>query len=239
MIKKEWLWMEYQKGTGLPHSCGAQGCLIAPTNFLSPAECVGWANKVKQLKPYWSNRGHFYTLGAATYQDDPLSYPQIAEALNPLLHEHFEPLLRKVYNHYTTPYTQLKGVARAGFHIFDKTSNGLVGNAHIDEPFKRVKWPSEHFTNPFSFTMLLEQPAAGAGMDYWSDSTDEDLHRATTEGIYPPHEHLQYELGVLYTHDGLTPHRIANKGDMLNNEYRITLQGHGLTLAHGRRVIYF
>jgi hypothetical protein len=65
--------------------------------------------------------------------------------------------------------------------------------------------------------MLLEQPAAGAGMDYWPDSTDEDLNRAITEGIYPPHEHLQYELGVLYTHDGLTPHRIANKGDMLNS----------------------
>ncbi len=240
MLKKEWLWMDdKQRDTGSPHSCGAQGCLIAPTKFLTPDECQDWASKVKHQSNNWVDRGHFYTLGAVTYQDPIHKYPELANKTNPCLEQHFEVLLRKLCKFYDAPYEQLDGVGRPGFHIFDHTSNGLMGSAHIDEPFAKVKWPSEHFTHPFSFTMVLEQPAVGAGMDYWPSTTEEELRRVIKEDIYPPHEHLTYELGVLYTHDGLFPHRIANNGDMRQGEFRITLQGHGLTLASGRRVLYF
>tara|TARA_R110000824_G_scaffold207399_3_gene392815 strand:- start:2063 stop:2785 length:723 start_codon:yes stop_codon:yes gene_type:complete len=240
MIKKEWLWMDdKQRDTASPHPCGAQGCLIAPTKFLTEQECSDLANLVKKLRFCWIDRGHFFTLGAATYQDGVSEYPSRANRLNTILTKNFEPLLHKLHEFYEACYEQPWGIARPGFHIFDETSNGLMGCAHIDEPFSKVAWPSKGFTNPFSFTMLLEQPAVGAGMDYWPDSTGEDLHRVVKEDIYPPHEHLQYELGVLYTHDGLFPHRIANKGDMSDSEHRITLQGHGLTLDDGRRLLYF
>lgn len=240
MINKEWLWMsDKQRGTALPHSCDAQGCLIASTKLLTLGSCAYWAEKVKSQSEHWVNRGHFYTLGAATYQDPVNEYPELANQRNQCIEQHFETLLRKVCEFYEAPYEQLEGVGRPGFHIFDHTSNGLMGSAHIDEPFEKVRWPSEHFTNPFSFTMLLEQPSVGAGMDYWPEATGEDLRRVIKEDVYPIHEHMDYKLGVLYTHDGLFPHRIANNGDMKQGEYRITLQGHGLTLANGHRVLYF
>ena len=58
-----------QRDTASPHPCGAQGCLIAPTKFLTEQECSDLANLVKKLRFCWIERGHFFTLGAATYQD--------------------------------------------------------------------------------------------------------------------------------------------------------------------------
>ena len=228
-----------QRDTVFPHSCDAQGCLIASHKFLTMGECIGWSSKVKTLQDKWIDRGHFNTLGSATYQDPSDAYPTIANLNNPTLHEHFEPLLRKVYDFYKADYEQPNGVAFPGFHIFREDANGKQGHAHIDEPFIHINWGQE-IRNPFSFTLLIEQPKVGASMDYWDQVvTEEHLKKVLLEDIYPEHKHFRYSLGILYTHNGLFPHRIANTGDMQTGEYRITLQGHGVTLENGKRVLYF
>jgi hypothetical protein len=125
-----------------------------------------------------------------------------------------------------------------GFHNFEFKSNGRQGNPHIDEPFKRIDWGVE-YTNPFSFTLALELPEVGGGLDYWRDCSDAQLDEFNAIGRLPPHTRFPYEVGKLYAYDGLTPHRIANFGDMKPDEARITIQGHGVTLADGITAVYF
>jgi hypothetical protein len=119
--------------------------------------------------------------------------------------------------------------ALPGFHIFDDRTNGYPGHPHIDEPFKRCAWPAK-VCEPQSFTLPLAIPEAGAGLDYWPDYTDAEIEEYISTGALPQPEYLPYELGVLYVHDGLTPHRIANPGDMAKGEQRMTLQGHSAYL---------
>ena len=131
-----------------------------------------------------------------------------------------------------------EGFGYPSFHVFDDRVGDTVGHPHIDEPFKRVAWP-EPFTNPFSFTVAVELPSEGGGLDYWPDYTDEQIDAYIATDELPEPEYIPYQLGTMYVHDGFTPHRIANRFGVKAGEYRITLQGHGATLASGTTVVYF
>ena len=129
--------------------------------------------------------------------------------------------------------------ALTSFHIFDHEANGLEGQIHIDEPYERIELP-EGWSDPFSFTMAVELPAGGGGMNYWKGITDEQMehYKVFPVGIPTP-EYFPYELGVLYVHSGLFPHQIANPCTIGEDEYRITLQGHGVVLRTGHVALYF
>jgi hypothetical protein len=79
-------------------------------------------------------------------------------------------------------------------------------------------------------------------MDYWAGRNSADTLNVYNESYLigvPEFTHLRYEAGTMYVHDGLKPHRIANCGDMVDGEHRITIQGHGVTLSNGVTAIYF
>lgn len=202
-----------------------------------------WADRVKYWRQLWVDRGGFYTIGASTYLDDPEVYPAIAKARNfntkTTLAGLWHPLTEALPKHWVPnravhhPYTGFMGV-----HIFTPETNGTQGHPHIDEPFTRIDW-GQHFSNPFSFTLALEMPKAGGGLDFWPNATDEQIEDYIEEDTLPEHDHIRYAEGFLYVHDGLTPHRIANCGDMEEGEHRITVQGHGVTLEDGTTAIYF
>lgn len=204
--------------------------------------CPSVAERVMDLQDFWINRGGFYTLGAATYQDCPLAYPAIANAFNPIIEQYFSSLLRVLQSVLSRMHcrnvVRLNGVGLPSFHIFTPEANGMVGSPHVDEPYKRVRWPSE-ISNPFSFTLPVMLPACGGGMNVWPDCTEAQIDHFAACGELPPAEYFPYEVGKLYTHSGETPHQIASTGDLAEGEARITLQGHGVTLASGEMVLYF
>jgi hypothetical protein len=203
--------------------------------FISRDTAREMAFNVDLNKGWWVERGSpgFYTLGAATYQDCPEAYPKLAYAYNSILDNYFERLyciltsgLQAFFNAACTAYHMN---AMPGFHIFDHRTNGTVGHPHIDEPFTRCKWPSE-VSDPFTFTVLLEAPKTGAGLDYWPEHTEQQIDDYMQTGELPEPVYLPYEIGNLYIHSGLFPHRIANPGDMTMGERRVSFQGHGVWL---------
>jgi len=201
--------------------------------LLDQTECYAVADEVAALAPFWVNRGWGWTLGAATYCDTPEVYPAYSRYCNLVLQHKFSDLYKRVFAQLETVTGKevkvLDGTAYPSFHVFTADSNGFQGHPHIDEPFKRIKWPS-HISSPFSFTMAVALPECGGGMGYWPDATDEQIEAFIKSGDLPEPKLFDYELGTLYVHDGMTPHRIESYGDMKHNEARITLQGHGVSL---------
>ena len=218
---------------------------ITTTKLWDEDRCAEIAKTVKRHKELWIDRGGFYTMGAATYQDAIEDYIRVAHDYNchiaVLFGQELIELGDKLEILLGIEVTQNQNTALPSFHIFDASASGMIGHPHIDEPHLRVEWQSE-VVDTFSFTVLLEAPEAGAGMDVWPDCTDEQMDEYVESGELPEHVYMPYTLGDLVIHDGLTPHRIANPAagnEIRVGEHRITLQGHGATLANGETCIYF
>ena len=212
---------------------------ITSEQVLDSGDCARHAAKVLDLFKYWRHRGTFYTIGASTYNDDPMEYMDIACRDNSVLNRHFGALLQALADWFSVKlekeviYLHTHGLP--GFHIFDHTANGKEGSIHIDQPETRCWWPCKT-TDRFSFTAPLELPQGQGGLNlYEGDANTINNHT----GALPKPEYYPYEIGKLYIHDGQTIHQIANPVDMETNQYRITLQGHGATLEDGRVVLYF
>ena len=213
----------------------------------TPEQCDRLAKHVVNQAHYMIKRGEgFYTLGASTYLDDPMHYEGIAANTNILLEREFPAVLVAVdavlSEHFKVPATHTNihsnGLALPGFHIFDSNSAGLEGSVHIDEPYDRIDWRGVEWHSPFSFTVPLQLPTLGGGLDYWPNVTDEEMETYEREGALPPFEYLAYAVGNMYLHDGHTPHRISNRHPVPLDEYRISIQGHGVHTADGI-VVYF
>jgi hypothetical protein len=215
--------------------------VIEKLEFLTQKECWRVRGSVMKMRSQWIDRGMFWTLGAATYQDSALAYPALAERINASLMEEFYELyavLAVVIGLRTKMSVgNLNMTALPGFHIFNDKAGTRPGHIHIDEPYERVRWPLEP-RDPFSFTAPLALPKGGGGLDYWPNCTDEQMEAYLERGALPEAEYCPYEVGKLYLHDGKFPHRIANPCELSPGDWRITLQGHGVTLGD-KIALYF
>lgn len=219
--------------------------MITAHDFLTEGQSQAVTQQVKDLSWLFQDRDSFYTLGAATYQDNPVAYPFIADAFNKPMYHTMKELYEKLWRELpaimgvdlpcSTPF---RGFGLAGFHIFDSKSQGLSGSVHVDEPYDRLDLSDYDWRDPFSFTVPVELPTLGGGCDFWFGCTDEDIEIFETHNELPPETYVPYELGKLYLHDGKTPHRIANPNPIPDGEYRITLQGHGFVTDKGI-IVYF
>lgn len=218
---------------------------ITERGIWSANECADVAKLVKALPDYWIDRGVFWTVGAATYQDPPHAYTGIANCANIVLDHYFYSL--PVFKHllcelsiiYGANVVVMRDFARPSFHVFTDKANGLNGSLHVDEPYKHLRLP-KGWHSPTSFTMALEMPKKGGGMNYWSNETmpiQQEFHQ--DDKLPPPDAHLEYALGVLYKHDGLFYHQISNNHPAAPDDFRITLQGHTVTLPTGDVLAYF
>jgi hypothetical protein len=206
-------------------------------------QCQQIAKRVISQSHYMIKRGEgFYTLGASTYLDDPMHYQGIAANTNVRLNDMFEFQLEGVQEalseHFSSEVFFATHLALPGFHIFDSQSAGLEGSVHIDEPYDRIDWRGVEWHSPFSFTVPLQLPTLGGGLDHWPNATDEEMEAYARDGSLPPFEYLAYEVGKMYLHDGHTPHRISNRYPVPLDEYRISIQGHGVFTADGI-IVYF
>lgn len=201
-------------------------------------ECTSLTEEVLQLDRFLVDRGGFYTLGAACYLDDPLAYPAIANAFNVVLGQALGKMYDRVNEvlskHFGMPVGRMSGgFGLPSFHVFDEKSNGLEASIHIDEPYSRVSFQGVEWHDPFSFTLPVSIPTAGAGLDFWWGATERDIKKYPTTPEYVP-----YRLGQMYIHDGMTPHRIASVAPIPEGEMRVTLQGHGVHVEDGV-LVYF
>ena len=182
----------------------------------------------------WIDWKHFFTLGTTTYMEDPWSYMAHANLERPRMEEAFgwayKALGMALEAHFGKPVAQHPNAACPGFHIFFKTD--VAPQIHYDIPFQKVFWP-EPFDSVFTFTLPILLPSAGGGLDIWNNHTPDTARHAE------PDQHVEYEVGELYVHNGLTTHGISIKYPMGEGEYRVTLQGHGARLALSDVLVVF
>ncbi len=224
----------------------------APVPVLEPAHCAELCRRLQALSNDWTprraleNQEHvFHTLGAATYLDPPAAYDDRARMSNPILRDNFSDLYGAVAAAIETatgrPARLSDRLGLPGFHIFrgePRVPPGLMfgGTIHMDKPHERHAFPFE-ITETLSLTLPLAIPASGAGMYFWPD-----VPPARLTGPKAPHDmspgqygwfdankrFVGYAVGAMALHDGQTVHQLANPGPTRIDEYRISLQGHGV-----------
>jgi len=198
----------------------------------------------------------FYTLGTSTYLDMENAHGKNAEFTNNLLLENFGdmyqvlvPCLEGALNE---KIMLMPGFNIPGFHIFNTdelpspgVENG--GSVHRDYPDYSAEFDFKYI-RPISFTLMLQAPANGAGMNYWDDERlseeityfqtfcgmDEDMF----ERVKLKAKYFEYNIGELVIHDGQTLHQVANMVNVEKGEHRVSIQGHCVLTNEGY-VIYF
>lgn len=197
----------------------------------------------------------FHTLGAATYLDTDETYGAIAEAANPVLRDNFSDLLDRVGAAITArtghPMRLSEDLALPGFHIFrgdHRAPPGLMygGTIHVDRPHDRHEFPFA-IEATLSLTLPIRIPACGAGMYHWSNVPAAMMSGPKAPHAMPPEQrdwydtdkqYVGYTAGAMVLHDGMTVHQLANPGRTNDDEYRISLQGHGV-LGDGAWHLFF
>jgi hypothetical protein len=233
---------------------------VASVQVLNESEASRVQDIVYELRPYWrlvGTRLPFFTLGAASYihaarrQEE---YVDLASRLNPILATRFADLyarlLTALSDNLGLPVTFLdfEGLALPGFHIyqFHPELDFLRPQVHKDLQHQRIDWTAigtPDFAHPFSFTLAVALPSAGAGLNVWPSTFVPNDSRtglpATGAGIATvgPTYHA-YRVGELVIHSGLRYHQIAPMTGVLPGENRLTLQGHGLWFGREWRVYW-
>lgn len=224
--------------------------MITSLQLLSPEECTRLDGTIKELRDCWIQRGNpqtsFFTLGAASYLDDPAEYPAVARRLNPLLIERFgwvyERLVDLLGRRLRAPVTFAEGLGHPGFHIWGTSSifTTPVASVHFDLQYLRT-WPENapgvDFDRPLSFTLAIRLPQRGGGLNIWDVTYDRyvqfrrrldaRLVPADLAVLLPPMRH-PYTVGAVAMHSGLMLHQIGEIDQVFPGDERITLQGHAL-----------
>lgn len=190
--------------------------------------------QLHSLKSSWTKRNqgasNFYTFGRCIYLDmaqDGVSYRdylKMSEFSNRLLDTYFSFLYKIIFDSAEliigSKISLASAAAHPGFHIFDRESLSKVGNSlpHLDLQHMRFKWPRKRVSSKvYSFTLPLDLPEAGAGLDIWLNGFGQHTDHPT---VYA------YKIGELFIQEGLVYHRISNSFSLKQCDRRITLQGH-------------
>lgn len=199
---------------------------------------------IDELRPHWERRAPhlpFFTLGTASYLDGTQpptgQYEAKSRRTNPLLREHFaagyERLAQALRERLKEPVVYDEAVGLPGFHIFESHSEFTkpLARVHIDAQYNSIAWPDRgamDFNHPVSFTLALELPAEGSGLNWWAGS----------DSAIPPEYH-PYAVGQMAIHSGHTLHQIAPAKAHAEGARRITWQGHALRRKDGAWVVYW
>jgi len=236
--------------------------MITSFELLSEAECASAEAQIKELRTCWIPRGagaadrQFFTLGAASYLDDPALYRGRAAELNSVLRDRFAWLYTRVAEFLSArlraPVSFATGLAVPGFHIWLAPAIFVTPGAsvHFDLQYLRA-WPSDtpdlDLSRPLSFTLPIRMPRRGACLNVWDVTyeryrrfVDRVAGRVTTDDITVLLERMRfpYTRGALAMHSGHILHQIGEIDRVEPDDERITLQGHGL-FQHGEWRLYW
>lgn len=225
--------------------------MIASIELLDASECASVERAIKELRSRWIPRGgqpaaSFFTLGAASYLDEPASYPGRARELNPVLRDAFDWVYTRLAEflqaRLRAPVGFADGLGMPGFHVWLAPSIFItpVASVHFDLQYERA-WP-EHTpdldrSRPLSFTLPIRLPRRGGGLNVW-DVTYERYRAfvARIPGRIVPIDvtallermRFPYTTGAIAMHSGHLLHQIGEIDEVAADDERITLQGHAL-----------
>jgi len=239
--------------------------VIAVADLLDKEACRSVVDRIAAARDSWIDRSPrgdatFFTLGRASYLD---ACPAGVDAQT-AYYDRIGPANRELLAGFGDLYAALRGqlsaelqgevvladgLAIPGFHIF--LGSGILGagksGRHFDIQYESLRLPPGTVEDdPVSFTLALELPAEGSGLDLW-DVTVEDFDRAFRAGRVATLDDMArrrilayhpYSVGRLMIHRGLWLHRISSPGTIRAEDRRITLQGHALRIA-SRWVLYW
>lgn len=195
-------------------------------------DCKQVADNVKDLGRMgkWESRSDkfpFFTLGKSAYLDgNSEAYYQGAERINETLFQIFQPIYKKVAgtlsNHFGEWVILNPKLALPGFHIFPADSKllSVSGNWHLDSPHETLGLGDK---DAHAFTVAVEMPTGGGGMDFRFGGEED--------------QYVEYNVGEMFIHSGMVPHRIASYRQYVEGDCRITLQGH--IVRDGKDLIMF
>ena len=214
---------------------------------LDADECARAVESVRALRDRWIHRNlitPFFTLGAASYLDARGNKPRYAEyaaAANPLLRERFSWLYDKVIGALGPvldgPVALDPQHALPGFHVFEAHPifRERTGELHCDLQYKHLDWSDRgevDWARPLSFTLSLQLPSCGGGLNVWDLDYDETVGLGKDEirGIFNEREQRfhPYTEGSCALHSGHLVHQIGPIPETVAGDARITLQGHAL-----------
>lgn len=176
------------------------------------------AERLFSLKEHWQLRSEyypFYTLGKSAYLDGASPEYHNHHKTDIILIDNFEDLILSIITYLSEFYGEkillTDDLAVPGFHIFESNLKfeGMSGSWHYDLPHQTLKIDG---ADNSTVTVVIKIPKSGAGLDW----IDDNGHQ----------QYLAYNEQDIITHNGMTPHRIAAFKDIVDGEYRITMQGH-------------
>lgn len=233
---------------------------VVSLDVLTASEVAVALERLDASRARWVARSPgFWTFGRAAYLDvmnsiDPeADYYESLGAWNDLLRSELGWLLDRVAaivaEYVGESCTFFEGVALPGFHIFEGRgiATGRWPNQHFDLQYRGLRWPGPlDEERTLSFTLALEVPQAGAGLEIW-DLTEAEFirlermgRRVTMEslGTLRPSWVHRYQPGWMALQTRPIMHRIATTPYVIAGDRRITMQGHAIAVDD-RWVIYW
>jgi hypothetical protein len=226
---------------------------LTEVSILNSSECRAVVVRIDSISDLWYRYPDqvFFTFGSPLYRNKN-SYPLYrtrADTDNILILQHFDELFFKVLaalqQYFSEPLHFYSDCAVPGFHVIDARRTGFYagGGGHYDISYKLKKWNEEvDDGSNYSFTVPLELPNAGSGIDIWEFTEplkDNDARFKRTELDTSANKfHFSYVLGNMIIFRGDYYHQIAPIKFSSNDTRRITLQGHCIRVG-SRLVIYW
>ena len=230
--------------------------------LLNEEDCAKTCDTVFAAKEHWALRQagpnqaiQFYTLGAASYLDAKMGeYETQREKTAAYLTSHFGELYRRLCailrGVLSLPCQISTELAPPGFHIFrghEQSRPGLAfgGSIHRDLQYVLHKEKVKSVDDILSFTLPVALPKGGGGMYYWTEVCEFDMcgfvfqkGPEERQWLESHKRQIDYRVGDLYLHSGKTPHQLAAFTRSERDDWRITMQGHGI-LCEGTWHLYF
>lgn len=227
---------------------------VAELDVLEAAEAEDVAAEVRGLQAAWrrrSPRSDFYTLGGNAYMDlagaadAQMSYFAPLREVNRFLDDRFEAL----YERMATRLGDALGLvarypddlARPGFHIWLGKSipRSARASVHFDlqylDVLKRPNYAA--CTGTMSFTLPVQLPANGSGLNVWPGCTYPAPPAAVHAAQHSAPTVLRYRAGTAVVHSGHVLHQIGVTESPGADDIRMTMQGHGL--VHGDELLLY
>jgi hypothetical protein len=187
--------------------------------------------------------GRMATIGEPLYRNrDRFDYYTArAQAENRLLYRHFRLAHDRVAEfferRYGVPVVFAEDLAVPGFHEFSfgAAGNYGAGGWHYDMLHAQVPYLARHageIEGVVNFTVPIETPSGGTGMDLEDDSSDSPGPGGGIRVRAP------YLPGVMVFNEAEYWHRIGASLCLGDGERRVTLQGHGIRFR-GRWLLFW
>lgn len=201
--------------------------------LLSSDECKIIRNKVIENKKLWKkNRFIIYSFGGSTYLNDSMNIEDINKSnsyMYSLFPEMYDKILIFMKSILKKEVIYKKDSYLPGFHIFNSYFfRYSLADFHVDKQYTGNYWQSNcDLDSTISFTLAIDLPDDISGM-YLFEARD---NVSKFEAARMNHSLIKYDIGKIFVHTGNNYH-IMKSSIIKKNEYRITLQGHGVYCAN-------